>query len=63
MAGYERIEQTVMTCGKCKNCHPLNRCNGDCECSEKQLEVSADDDIRFYGEQNNEPCEQFSLAD
>ena len=51
-----------MSCGNCKNCSPLNICNGDCECRAKQIEVSADDDIRFYGEQNNEPCELYKAA-
>lgn len=52
-----------MTCGKCKNCIPVDRCNGDCDCKAKGIEVSQDDDIRFYGEQNNEPCKLFVAAD
>ncbi len=51
-----------MTCGMCKHCNPLNICNGDCECKAKEIEVSEDDNIRFYGEQDNEPCECFSAT-
>ncbi len=39
-----------MTCGKCKNCIENNICNGDCLCRKQEIEVSKDDDIRFYGE-------------
>lgn len=52
-----------MTCGKCKHCRPNDICNGDHECTAKNIEVSQDDDIRFYGEKNNEPCECFEMAD
>ncbi len=52
----------MKTCGMCKNCVPADRCNGDCDCKAKNIEVSQDDDIRFYGEKNNEPCEQFTAG-
>ena len=52
-----------MTCGKCKNCVPNDVCDGDCLCKVKGLEVSQDDDIRYYGEINNAPCEAFEAAD
>lgn len=50
-----------MTCGKCKNCVPEDVCDCDCECRAKQIEVSQDDDTRFYGD-NNQPCESFKAA-
>lgn len=59
----QKGEEAYMTCGKCKNCIPVDRCNGDCDCKAKGIEVSQDDDIRFYGEQNNEPCKLFVAAD
>ena len=52
-----------MTCGSCKNCIPADRCNGDHDCKAKGIEVSRDDDTRFYGEQNNAPCEAYETAD
>lgn len=52
-----------MKCGKCKSCKPNDVCNGDCICTAKDIEVSQDDDISFYGEQNNEPCEKFETVD
>lgn len=56
-----------MTCGKCQHCIPMDVCGGDCKCEARSdgitFEVSQDDDIRYYGEQNNEPCEFFSAAD
>lgn len=51
-----------MTCGKCKHCTPNDVCDGDCLCKEKDIEVSQDDDIRFYGEDGNKPCEDFTPA-
>lgn len=50
------------TCGNCKHCVPNDICNGDHECKAKAIEVSQDDDIRFYGEKYNEPCEEFAKA-
>lgn len=50
-----------MTCGMCKHCVPLDICGGDCECKAREIEVSEDDDTRFYGE-DNEPCELFVTA-
>ena len=50
-----------MTCGMCKHCVPLDICGGDCECKAREIEVSEDDDTRFYGE-DNEPCELFDTA-
>lgn len=50
-----------MNCGECKHCEQNDVCNGDCVCKAKSIEVSQDDDIRFYGE-NNEPCECFTKA-
>lgn len=47
-----------MTCGKCKYCVENNICNGDCLCKARNIEVSADDDTRFYGG-NGKPCEQY----
>ena len=54
-----------MTCGKCKHCVPLNVCSGDCQCKAKSdgdltFEVSQDDDIRFYGDQDGQPCSDFT---
>lgn len=54
-----------MTCGKCKHCVPLNVCGGDCRCKAKSdslltFEVSQDDDIRFYGDQDGRPCPDFT---
>lgn len=51
-----------MTCGECKHCRLNNICDGDHECEKKNIEVSEDDDIRFYGEQNGSPCEEFEAA-
>ena len=51
-----------MTCGMCKHCTPLDICGGDCEYKARGIEVSEDDDTRFYGEQDNEPCEFFAAA-
>lgn len=51
-----------MNCGNCKNCKPNDVCNGDCLCAAKGLEVSQDDDIRFYGDKENSPCELFEMA-
>lgn len=46
------------------SCHSFNSTEyGDHECTAKNIEVSQDDDIRFYGEKNNEPCECFEMAD
>ena len=60
-----RLEVKKMTCGKCKHCTPLNVCGGDCECRAKStdgltFEVSQDDDIRFYGDQDGQPCSDFA---
>ena len=52
-----------MKCGKCKHCKPNDVCNGDCLCDALGIEVSKDDDIWFYGEQNNKPCEKFIPVD
>ncbi|MBR1691155.1 MAG: hypothetical protein IJ711_00095 [Lachnospiraceae bacterium] len=58
----------MATCGKCKNCHPIENCAGaDCECKAKSdskitFEVSQDDDIKFYGDRFNEPCSQYAAA-
>ena len=49
----------MFTCGKCKNCIPEDYCNGDCHCTVKDIEVSKDDDIRFYGESDGENCQMF----
>lgn len=50
-----------MTCGKCKYCKPNDVCNGDCLCIKRDIEVSQDDDIQFYGDKNK-PCEDFTPA-
>jgi len=42
----------------CKHCKPLDICNGDCKCEIQGIEVSQDDDIRFYSEAD-QPCEKF----
>lgn len=47
-----------MTCGMCKHCKPNDVCNGDCLCAAKDIEVSQDDDIRFYGD-GDQNCELF----
>lgn len=52
------------TCGNCENCVPLDRCNGDYECTAKSdekttFEVSKDDSTDFYGE-DDKPCEDFT---
>lgn len=47
------------TCGKCKNCRPEDCCGCDCRCTVKDIEVSKDDDIRFYGESEGENCRDF----
>lgn len=63
MAGLNGIkEDKVMACGNCKNCMPNDVCDGDHICRAKEIEVAADDDIRFYGEKNDEPCEKFREA-
>ncbi|MEG1562563.1 MAG: hypothetical protein RR365_02360 [Bacteroides sp.] len=54
----------MKSCGMCKHCNPMNMCGGDCECgaqSDKKItfEVSQDDDIRFYGEPDKEPCKDY----
>ena len=56
-----------MTCGKCKNCTPLNVCGGDCQCKAKSIdglvfEVSQDDDITFYGDLDGQPCTDFCAS-
>lgn len=56
-----------MTCGKCKHCTPLDVCGGDCKCAAKStedlvFEVSQDDDIQFYGDQDGQPCADFCAA-
>ena len=56
----EDLKMTTKTCGNCKFCVENNICNGDCLCKAKAIEVSADDDIRFYGEQNGSACESFT---
>lgn len=57
----------MKTCGNCKHCIENNVCNGDCLCKAKSdanttFEVSQDDDIRFYGEEDNQPCQNFIEA-
>jgi len=52
-----------MTCGKCKNCVPEDACGCDCFCKVKGIEVSQDDDIKFYSERDNEDCEEFNSAE
>lgn len=57
----------MKTCGNCKYCNPMSICGGDCECKAKSdanitFEVSRDDDIRFYGENDNQPCQNFTEA-
>lgn len=47
------------TCGRCKNCIPEDACGCDCLCIMKDIEVSQDDDINFYGEGFNEDCKDF----
>lgn len=49
----------MRTCGNCKYCVENHICNGDCLCKAKNLEISKDDDIRFYGEKDNTPCERY----
>ena len=54
----------MKTCRMCRHCNPMNICGSDCECKAKSdneiiFEVSEDDDICFYGEQNNEPCQYY----
>ena len=56
-----------MTCGKCKNCTPLNASGADCQCKAKSIdglvfEVSQDDDITFYGDLDGQPCTDFCAA-
>ncbi len=53
-----------MTCGKCKHCVPMHVCGADCQCVAKSdgdlvFEVSQDDDIRFYGDHDGQPCANF----
>jgi len=60
-------ELRTMTCGNCKYCEQMDVCGCDCKCNAKStdeitFEVSQDDEITFYGEQNNEPCENFTPA-
>lgn len=50
----------MKTCGNCKNCVPEDFCGGDCKCCVKEIEVSQDDEIRFYGDKDNEPCKEFA---
>ncbi len=48
-------------CGDCEHCKPNDICNGDCVCRARDIEVSEDDDIRFYGD-FGEPCADFTPA-
>lgn len=48
-----------MKCGECRHCKPNNVCNGDCLCDALDIEVSKDDDTKFYGEKKDEPCKMF----
>ena len=52
----------MKTCGECKNCRPIDACGCDCECLAKAIEVSQEDEIVFYGD-NDEPCENFEPTD
>ena len=49
----------ILTCGRCKNCVPEDSCGCDCLCTAKNIEVSQDDEISFYGEHFDENCEKF----
>lgn len=49
----------ILTCGQCKNCVPEDSCGCDCLCTAKNIEVSQDDEIHFYGEHFDEACERF----
>ena len=56
-----------MTCGKCMHCRPEGICGG-CLCDALDIEVSKDDDVRFYSERNGDGdydnvCERFEEAD
>lgn len=56
-----------MKCGNCKFCEPIDSCGCDCKCranstDDIMFEVSQDDDIAYYGEQNGEPCKNFVPA-
>ena len=52
-----------MACGKCKDCVPEDTCGCDCHCTAKDIEISQNDEIQFYGERDNEDCEKFSSAE
>lgn len=60
MAG-QKGDQNMGHCGDCKHCKPNDICNGDCVCKARGIEVSEDDDIRFYGD-FGEPCAGFTPA-
>lgn len=48
-----------MKCGNCKHCKPNDVCNGDCLCDALDIDVSEEDDTRFYSKHNNKLCELF----
>lgn len=55
-----RIPEMRGTCGGCRHCLKNDVCDGDCLCSAKHIEVSRDDDIRFYGENPESPCGSYA---
>ena len=57
------MKSQVQTCGMCKNCRPVDYCNGDCECETRaneyiDFQVSKSDEIQWYSE-NNADCPFF----
>ncbi len=52
-----------MKCGECKHCKPNDVCNGDCLCDERGIEVSKDDDTKFYSRDGKESCEMFVVKE
>ncbi len=52
----------MITCGECKHCIPEDCCGCDCHCTAKDIEVSKDDDIRFYGESEGKKCEAYEMS-
>jgi|GEM_PF-3125283 len=49
----------ILTGGRCKNCVPEDSCGCACLCTAKNIEVSQDDEISFYGEHFDKNCEKF----
>ena len=53
----------VNYCKECYYCKPLYGCDQDHWCDAKEIEVSEDDEINFYGDVDNLPCNMFQAKE